>query len=257
MMLNVMSFNIRYDDGDSQSLRAWQNRKSQIVEIIQRFDCDVVGIQEANISQVYDLRDLLPEYSFITRSREMNAFEGESTPIFFKKSKFQFLEGDCFWLSDTPSVPASTSYGNGLPRIVVWGKFLHLETQIPFYFYNTHLDHEVRIARIKSASQLSEFILMRNPDLKNIFITGDFNVDSSAEETIKILTKHFRDISQDFLKKTTSKGTFHDWTGRKNGPHIDYIFVSQNLEVLDFQICYYENKYFPSDHFPIFSKINF
>ena len=33
--------------------------------------------------------------------------------IFFKKERFDLLDKGVFWLSETPSVPGTTFYGNG------------------------------------------------------------------------------------------------------------------------------------------------
>ena len=47
-----------------------------------------------------------------------------------------------------------TSYGNNLPRICTWGRFLDKTSSTTFYFYNTHLDHQSVTSREKSAVQL-------------------------------------------------------------------------------------------------------
>ena len=49
--IRVMSFNIRYDT-ESDGIHKWDNRKDFVLEVIQDFDPDLLGIQEAMKSQV-------------------------------------------------------------------------------------------------------------------------------------------------------------------------------------------------------------
>ena len=42
--------------------------------------------------------------------------------------------------------------------------------------------------------------------------------------------------------------------GKENGLHIDYIFVSEDLEIVDVDIVKYnDNGSYPSDHYPLIS----
>lgn len=35
-------------------------------------------------------------------------------------TKFDYIKSDVFWLSDTPNIPGSKTYGNGFPRICTY-----------------------------------------------------------------------------------------------------------------------------------------
>ena len=56
--INVMSFNIRYDnpsDGDQN----WHLRKENVVRMINFYDLDIIGMQEVLVSQLNYLKDNL------------------------------------------------------------------------------------------------------------------------------------------------------------------------------------------------------
>ena len=56
--MNVMSFNIRYDNPED-SLNNWQYRKDRAANAIRFYDADIVGTQEVLHNQLQDLQQLL------------------------------------------------------------------------------------------------------------------------------------------------------------------------------------------------------
>ena len=86
--------------------------------------------------------------------------------IFYRPIRFEPLEFDHFWLSDTPATIGSRSWGNNIPRMVTWVRFLDRLTEREFYFINTHFDHESQPAREQSA----ELLLERLAELIRIFL---------------------------------------------------------------------------------------
>ena len=56
--LHVMSFNIRYGTADDGPDR-WENRRQQVCEVIERNQCDVIGLQEALRFQIDAIREAL------------------------------------------------------------------------------------------------------------------------------------------------------------------------------------------------------
>ena len=91
-------------------------------------------------------------------------------------------------------------------------------------------------------------------------LTGDFNARPNSQ-----VMKQFRreayelnglravqDIRPEIYKSTTMGG----FKERDKGMHIDYIFVSQEFDILDAQIIRYnKNGKFPSDHYPIMAEL--
>jgi endonuclease/exonuclease/phosphatase family metal-dependent hydrolase len=47
-------------------------------------------------------------------------------------------------------------------------------------------------------------------------------------------------------------GTYHDFSGRRSGPKVDYIFVTPDVTIRDADILHdNRNGQYPSDHFPV------
>jgi endonuclease/exonuclease/phosphatase family metal-dependent hydrolase len=182
--INVMSFNIRYDNpGDKQN--SWQNRKDMVAATIRFHGADLAGLQEALYHQVKDLETLLPEYGWFGVGRDDGQQAGEYTPVFYLKDRFTILHTSFFWLSDTPEKPGK-AWDAACPRIVVWGKIKDTWTDKTFFFFNTHFDHVGKTARIKSAELILEKMDETIRDLP-VILTGDFNC-TEKDRPYEILT---------------------------------------------------------------------
>ena len=105
--LKILSFNIRLSYGEVGKPTEWKNRKGLVADIMRAGDYDFIGIQEAiitqkpGLNQVEDLKALLPEYGLLTRSRMVSETEGESTPIMWRKDRWEMDEQEhgVFWLT--------------------------------------------------------------------------------------------------------------------------------------------------------------
>ena len=95
--------------------------------------------------------------------------------IFCERDRFEPMEYDHFWLSDTPNVIASTTWGNRNRRMVTWVRFLDRRAQRQFYFFDTHLDHEIQGAREKAAALIRERIQALKTDLP-VILGGGFRM---------------------------------------------------------------------------------
>src|SRR5687768_18413762 len=67
--LRVMTFNIRYDE-PRDGVNAWSNRKAKVAGVIRFHKADLIGVQEALLSQLRDLESLLPDLAWCGRSEE-------------------------------------------------------------------------------------------------------------------------------------------------------------------------------------------
>ncbi|MDO4571312.1 MAG: endonuclease/exonuclease/phosphatase family protein [Planctomycetia bacterium] len=282
--LRVMTFNIRLSFGEVGKPTEWKHRKGLVAEMIRRGNYDFVGIQEAiltplpNLNQVKDIQALLPEYGVIVRSRSRSATEGESTPILYRKDRWEpdaEAQG-CFWLSDTPDVPASITWENACPRTVVWGKFYEIaqnaegenvRTGKTIYFFNTHFDHVSEKARRLSAIQIARFIADRN-DPAPVLLTGDFNCGESSVairylrgEEVKIGDESVRssvpffDTFRAVHPDETDVQTFHNFGTSKYREKIDYVFATPGLKTLSANILRDKGEIYPSDHYPLDAEL--
>jgi endonuclease/exonuclease/phosphatase family metal-dependent hydrolase len=149
--LRVMTFNLRYAHREPPDL--WPDRRPVVREIVQRWSPDVVGTQEGEYHQLLDMGLDLPAYDWLGLGREGGS-QGEFMAIFYLRDRFVPIEFDHFWLSSTPRVIGSRTWGNRDPRMVTWARFRDAQLGGEFYVLNTHLDHEVEESRQRSAERI-------------------------------------------------------------------------------------------------------
>lgn len=250
----VMSFNIRYNT-PSDSENAWPNRKDMAAGLIRFHDADFAGLQEALLGQIQDLDARLPNYDWFGVGRDDGDTEGEFTPIFYRPDRFELLEHDTFWLSDTPEVPGSKSWDTAITRIATWGIFRDRRHGREFLVLNAHYDHLGTEARKESSRLILEKIGEIAPDLP-VVVTGDFNTKEDTEP-YEILTGGLRDAY--YASETPHYGpgsTWNDFREVQPGVRIDYIFVGPDVRVLRHGILSETmDGRFPSDHLPVLAEV--
>jgi endonuclease/exonuclease/phosphatase family metal-dependent hydrolase len=230
--INVMSFNIRYDnpeDGDN----SWPNRKEMVAENIRFHKIDIAGLQEVLHNQVKDLEALLPEYDWFGVGRDDGQKKGEYTPIFYLRARFEVLNQSTFWLSETPENPGK-GWDAACLRIATWGKIEDRLTKAVFFLFNTHLDHVGETARVEGAR-----LLLKNIDALTddgpVILTGDFNC-TEEDLPYKILTSgidQYSGLSDSYsISKFKPYGSTQTYNGFRDEiltkSRIDFIFV-QNI----------------------------
>ena len=200
--LKVLSYNIRYNN-PNDGVNHWEYRKQTIANFINEENPDFAGLQEVTHSQLEFLLSNLIDYDYVGVGRDDGKQKGEYSPIFFDSNKFSFLEGDTFWLSETPN-SISVGWDASMERICTYGLFEERKLKRKIFVFNTHFDHVGDLARKNSAVLLIKKIKELNVNKYPVILTGDFNLDSFSE-TIKLLQKEFIDsnknIKIDFVGK--------------------------------------------------------
>ncbi|WP_156289327.1 endonuclease/exonuclease/phosphatase family protein [Oceanobacillus salinisoli] len=257
--LNVMTFNLRYLNSFDESPHSWEERRPTVRQVIRTNQPDIFGTQEAVYQQVKDMDADLPNYDWIGLGRE-GGDQGEFMAIYYNQNQFTPMEYDHFWLSDTPEVIGSTSWGNTIPRMVTWVKFLDNNSGKEFYFVNTHFDHMSAESREKSAELVSEKVKEFDPDLP-VILTGDFNT-SPGSKPYEILIKEGNFVDTWVAADTRINedlGTFNGFNNPSGGGadnRIDWILSKGNVTTTQSEIINYQkNGQFPSDHYPVMSEI--
>jgi endonuclease/exonuclease/phosphatase family metal-dependent hydrolase len=250
--LCVMTFNLRYASPNPP--HAWSQRRPVMKACIERVSPDLIGTQEGLYAQLKDVAADLPAYGWIGLGRDGGS-RGEFMAVFYRRERFEPLEYDHFWLSDTPNVVASSTWGNTNRRMVTWARFRDRETGQEFYFWNTHLDHAIQVAREKGAALIRERVEALKTKLP-VLLVGDFNAEAGANKAYDILGG--QDGLQDLWSAATERrneglNTFHDFAGPKPGKvRIDWILGRGVASVSAAEIVTFsENGEFPSDHFPV------
>ena len=254
--LCVMSYNLRY--ASTNPPNAWPVRRPLVREVIQQAAPDVLGTQEGLYWQLKELASDLPEFDWVGLGREGGS-KGEFMAVFYRKTRLEPLAYDHFWLSDTPDVMGSTTWSNRNRRMVTWIKFRDRAAGNEFFVFNTHFDHEIQIAREKSAQLVRQRIADLNTKLP-VLLIGDFNAAAQTNKAYHILTDG-QFLSDAWLSAKERSGdgiaTFNDFKAiQRHGTRIDWILTRGEIQVQKAEVLTFsQNGQFPSDHFPVIARM--
>jgi endonuclease/exonuclease/phosphatase family metal-dependent hydrolase len=254
--LRVMSYNLRFASDTPPN--AWPARRPLMRELIQQDAPDVIGTQEGVYRQLKDLATDLPEFDWIGLGRDGGS-RGEFMAVFYRKARLEPLEFDHYWLSDTPEVMGSKTWGPRLARMVTWVKFRDRQTGTEFFFINTHFDHQVQAAREKSSELIRQRVAAMETKLP-VLLVGDFNAAAGNNKAFDILTRDgFFTDTWITAKERKGEGiaTFNGFKAiQPGGPRIDWILARGDVRVDRAEILTFQRDgQFPSDHFPIVATV--
>ncbi|KAI3975554.1 hypothetical protein MKX01_002386 [Papaver californicum] len=118
--LTVMTFNL-HEDQPENSPNSWEKRRDLCISVITSYSPLILCTQQGLKSQLEFLQQGLPDYDQFGISRNGSQdISDEHCSIFYDKEKVELLEGGTFWLSESPSVPGSMSWGSAVPCIATW-----------------------------------------------------------------------------------------------------------------------------------------
>jgi len=254
--LRVMTFNVRYPaKGDGAN--RWELRQDTLARVIALKNPDVMGTQELFYTQGQYIVETLPEYDWLGNSRR-GTREDEHMGVFYKRAKLRVIEAGNFWLSDTPEVAGSVGWGASLPRMATWVLFEIRATGRRFYFFNTHFHHtaDAGAVRLNSARLIARRIAAL-PTALPVILTGDFNTGPDSE-AYKALTESLTDARTAAPRKLGMENTWSGFKGDTTGTRIDWILYRGGLTALESEtVTYHEAGRYPSDHYPVFSVLEF
>jgi len=252
--LKVMTFNVRY--ASDEGAQRWAVRRPVMVELIRRAAPDVIGTQELLQRQGDDIVAALPGYRWFGRDRR-GGHADEHMGIFYRTDRLTLIDQGDFWLSDTPEMVGSQSWGTDLPRLASWAVF---ETKGAkphrFLFVDTHLPHRDQDGEARDKA--ARLILSRLPDLAKglpLVLAGDMNArpDTAAYRTF---AGALTDAWGSAKRREGPVLTFHDFTGTPDR-RIDYLFLRGFKADTVTTDTYHQGKVYPSDHFPIEGTLTF
>ncbi len=260
--LRIASYNIQYDNTTKVPVSVWANRKESFKNLVTKYNFDIIGAQEPYLSQLNDIKTLLPDYDYIgvdiiggttTQGRHY-------TPIIYKKSKFEILDWGTFWFSPNSSTPGSLGWDAYSARICTRALIKDKTTGKIFNFLNVHLDHIGTTARDMSVQMLLSLTPLVSSKYP-VIITGDFNFNQNSVNYSKIKNSGLLKDSYDLALSHTNKdkGTFHDYeVNYTTTTRIDHVFLSTGrpLRVKSHQIITDDfGGKFPSDHCPVMIEL--
>lgn len=230
--LDVGTYNLRNNrNDDAKQGNGWDVRRDVVAKLLLFHDFDIFGTQECYNDQLEDLKQRMPNYNYIGVARDDGNKEGEYSAIFYRTDKFEVLKSGNFWLSENPEKPGM-GWDAVCVRICTWGLFRCKDTGMEFVFFNLHMDHVGKVARVKSAALVLEKIKQIGNNRPAI-VTGDFNVDQTHQSYAEIANSGMLVDSYDVAElRYALNGTFNAFkTDNFTESRIDHVFVSPSFKV--------------------------
>ena len=238
--------------GDVAAGNGWNERKDDLIALLRRLDMDVFGLQEVHARPYRELCKGLKEWELV------DDFE-VSTPVAYRKDRFDLEKKGVFWLSETPDVPRSKGWGANYIRPCLYLILKDKRTGRRLCFINTHTDHIAVKARVEGMKLIVERMKSFSEGLPVVFV-GDHN-DGPKSEMTAIARKSLKDARDISEKKDPGPiNTYHAFGRAKPRERlrVDYIYVSDGVRVRDFVT--HDDKRpgtdrYPSDHYPLSATI--
>ncbi|REK86983.1 endonuclease [Streptomyces inhibens] len=247
-----MTFNLRYASDTRPN--SWAERRPGMRALLRREAPQLLGTQEGLYGQVRDIaEDLGSHYDWVGTGRGGGS-KDEFATVFYDVRRLAPVEYDHFWLSDTPYLIGSATWGNTVIRMVTWVRFRDVRTGGEFYALNTHLDHANQYSRERSAALITERLRGLDPALPRI-VTGDFNVAAHKNPVYEAMLDggSLVDSWDTADERSAQYATFHGYRPLvPDGDRIDWILTSPGVRTRRATInTYSAHGQFPSDHLPV------
>jgi endonuclease/exonuclease/phosphatase family metal-dependent hydrolase len=252
--MHVMTFNLRYASDTPPN--SWPERRPVMQRLLLQERPDVIATQEGLFQQLRDIQSDLPAYYDSIGEGRDGGSKGEAMQVFYDSRRVQPLEYDHYWLSDTPDVVGSKTWGGCCPRMVTWIRFLDNRTGNQFYVLNTHLEAFDATARSKSADLILERMAEEFDPTIPALMTGDFNEPAKQGRTVydKLVTDGpMTDTWITAKERSALFATFHGYRPlTPNGDRIDWILSTPEVKTRYAAINTFSMRgQFPSDHLPV------
>lgn len=246
--LKIMSFNVREPaDGGKHE---WSLRAGAVMMMLDDHQPSVVGFQEASNAYVNKyLRAMLPKYGYVF----FDDMENRQS-VAYRPELLKVIDRGLVWLSNTPNIPSVSSAGN--VRTARWIIFEILATGNRFFFVDTHFDFSLTDQR-KNLKVIVNLLAQQNKDNLPVVMVGDFNgeSDTGAFDAIRETMVCTRDVAP----ITDQVYTYHAWGVEDDSRILDHIFMSKELHCSEYKTVtqWYDGHVYISDHYPVYSIINF
>ncbi len=248
-----MTMNLRFglaDDGPN----SWHHRKASVQALLREHTADFMCFQEVNDFQAAFLTKILKDYKLI--GQRCPAPDFWQNNLIFYHSQWTCEQRTHFFLSPTPDIP-SRDRASKWPRQCTMGMFAHADRRL--ICTTTHFDFAQAVQL--SSARLIMKRLERLPHNLPTLVAGDFNAtpDSPAHRLFNATQEKPAESQSTGFKNAFAgsyPGTYHDFTGKVAGKHIDWVLWRGALRLVYRKVIRDDfNGVFPSDHYPL--KVGF
>ena len=237
--------------------RFWKNRRDFCLKTMLSRQPDIICLQECHNDQFADLQaGLGSTWSAYWIMSFPGGFYPENA-IFYRNRFAQIVNCGGYWLSETPHIPGSRSWGSECVRLANYAVFDTPGGRIRVV--NSHLDHASQTAREKQAAMLNADAAAWPADLPQI-LTGDLNCDFGNPAVQRLLNGGWRDTHAEATGIRNERFTFHGFLGERWTGEIvpspcgegkmDWILARGPVKTLSSEIIMdHQGELYPSDHY--------
>ena len=169
-------------------------------------------------------------------------------PLCGDKSVFELLDSGHFWLSETPEIPGSVSWGIHLLHVCSHGycSKKHHPAEGEFIFANTTLI----IEELRPDSESAKLIRKRANTIMDqypVILTGDFNTTEEGDpyafaRKTPAARNSLIDAYRVIHPPVDDEASFSRWVGHRAGKRIDWILHSNDFVTLHANINYTQER---------------
>ncbi len=264
----IMTCNIRItglEADDPYPERVWENRRDLCVKTILSRKPGIVCLQEV----IYDSYDYLKKklhgydsYGFV--GPEMDPYtEGYhfigKNVIFYRRDLYEFVSSGCYWLSETPLLGGSCSWGTNRARHCNWVRLRDKQSGKEFRVIDIHLDHKSDPARREQIQMVLNECAQYATDFPQI-LCGDFNAGIASAPIQYLRTVDGWQEAYETVHGAGEVGfTAHAFLGdayqpKKAPRRIDFTFYRGAISIEQSELIRdHKGNMYPSDHYFLFS----
>lgn len=242
---SIISSNIRYDE-PHDDVHCWENRKDFLISLLRDYAPDLLATQEGKLPQIRDVDDGLEELTCVDSHRDW-ADSLMYPCLFYNPTSLVLKESGDIWLSESPTIPGSSSFGSEFPRLCTWAVF---DGEI--LAINVHLDNsssETRLCQMRVLLQQLGALKARS---QTILLMGDFN-ESPTCPVRALIGKEWPDLSDPWIDLGQPEETSHHhfYEAIDYGSRIDWILANGSLQAREMLLdkSRSEGGIYPSDHY--------
>jgi endonuclease/exonuclease/phosphatase family metal-dependent hydrolase len=262
----ILSCNVRVPlESDAAEGNGWDDRRELCADVIAAQDADVVCLQECRIAQREYLLERMPEFDAYGLSNPDAQFTPNNS-ILYARERYELVSAGGYWLSETPHVAGSRSWGSNGVRFTNWVHLRERATGREMRVWNAHLDHVSHEARAEQARLLVEGATAMDASGVPQLLVGDMNAHAAHPAIVALVEGGFRDTYGAVHGPADPGHTFHRFLGpkfadvldreRRPGRKIDWIFTRGSVEAHAASIIRDgQGGRFPSDHYFISADV--
>lgn len=247
--LKVMTFNIRATTTEDDAHNNWGMRAGACRDMIIDQQPSLVGYQEVVAIQWKYLTGTLSDYGYVgvTDKDIMDSF-------MYRSDELELLSDGVFWLSDTPDI--SSMSWDGYVRYVHWAVMKVKSSGQEFFYMNTHLGLTTA-SRRSAMTLIQKRIMTLNTNNLPVVLMADFNTQAADNVFEGIREK--MSVTREVAPITDDVKTYNAWGNEAKAYQCDHIFITNTIKCFEYKTVtqWYDGHKYVSDHYPVYSIIEF